>query len=62
LAKTYILHPHGESFGPFDLEFVRLKLATGAVAPTTGVTVVIDGVEGKYTSVAEVLAEADEQA
>jgi hypothetical protein len=37
--RSYILHPQGESFGPFDLSFVRQKLNERAIAPTTGVTV-----------------------
>ncbi len=59
--RSYILHPHGESFGPFDLSFVRQKLSEQAIAPSTGVTVLVDGVEERYTSVAAVLLAEDER-
>ncbi len=60
--RSYILHPQGESFGPFDLSFVRQKLNERAIAPTTGVTVLVDGVEERYTSVAELLFAEDGEA
>jgi hypothetical protein len=57
--RSYILHPHAESFGPYDLAFVREKLAQGGIATTTGVTVLVDGVAVRYTDVAAILREAD---
>ena len=60
--RSYVLHPHGGSFGPFDLSFVRQKLNEQAIAPTTGVTVLVDGVEERYTSVAAVLLAEDGEA
>jgi len=57
--RSYILHPNGESFGPFDLSFVRQKLNEQVIAPTTGVTVLVDGVEERYTSVAAVLLDEE---
>ncbi len=60
--RSYILHPQGESFGPFDLDFVRLKLAEGAIAPSTGVTVLVDGIEKRYTDVATLLGDEPDTA
>jgi hypothetical protein len=57
--RIYILHPHGESFGPYDLNFVRQVLAKGGIATTTGVTVVVDGAEVRYTDLATVLREEE---
>ena len=41
--RSYILHPHGESFGPFSLDFIRQKLDEGAISTMTGVTILVDG-------------------
>jgi hypothetical protein len=51
-----------ESFGPFSLDFVRAKLAEGAIAPTTGITILEDGKEVRYTSVADALAAEEKRA
>ena len=57
--RSYILHPQAESFGPYDLDFVRRKLAEGAIATTTGITVLVDGVGVRFTDVVTVLREED---
>lgn len=59
-ADQYLLHPQAETFGPFDLAFVRQKLAEGAIAPSTGLTIIRGGVEDKWHSVGELWPEPRE--
>jgi hypothetical protein len=47
----FLLHPQGETTGNFDLTTVRRLLAKGAVAPTTGLTLVRSGKEDRWHSV-----------
>ena len=56
-SDSYLLHPQAETFGPFDLAFVRETLAKGGIAPTTSLTIVRDGVEDRYHSVGELFSE-----
>jgi hypothetical protein len=56
-TDTYLLHPQAETFGPFDLTFVREKLVEGGIAPSTGLTVIRDGMEDKWHSVGDLWPE-----
>jgi hypothetical protein len=57
--RSYILHPQAESFGPYDLAFVHEKLAEGGIAPTTGITVPVEGRAERFTDVGTVPREED---
>jgi hypothetical protein len=57
VCDSYLLHPQAETFGPFDLAFVRDTLAKGGIAPTTGLTIVRDGVENRYRCVGDLFSE-----
>ncbi len=56
-SRSYILHPHGQSFGPFPSAFVHQKLIEGAVTLNTGLTVLIGGKEVEYTDVGALIPE-----
>ncbi len=40
--RSFIVHPHGRDIGPVSLDVIREKLTTGAIAPTTEVTLLGD--------------------
>jgi hypothetical protein len=59
-TDTYLLHPQAETFGPFDLAFVRDTLARGGIAPTTGLTIIRSGIEDRWHSVGDLWPEPRE--
>lgn len=63
--RSFIIHPHGMDIGPVSLAFIRQKLAQGAIATTTGVTILGDRSPSGYFSVGDLFPtdwnSADEQ-